>query len=313
MKAVKTLLFAVGVAAVLVTVAGAGGSASAVGVHGLKIRNGVIHGCYETKGDATTRGDLKLFSTNKSCKPISWNLKGPKGATGPSGPGANGPSGPAGPAGANGAAGAAGAAGAKGNKGGQGDKGDKGDKGDPGAPAPTMLRLSGDFSGTNASVATSLDGVQFGPYPDGGTWGGSVLYKGANGKKLSEITQLSYTVEHSSGDDSPISSPYLRIFLKDSENVEHDVVFDATKCATVVPTEDEFHTYEVVGSDVRYDDDSCDGVAPDQQPYATVLAAHGNETVTGIYVTTGFAGGKPLAAILRTLKFNSTAYTFGAP
>ena len=70
--------------------------------------------------------------------------------------GATGPAGPAGPAGSN------------------GPKGDKGDKGDP---APTLLRLTGDFSGTNASVATSLDGVQFGPYPNGGQWGGSVLVR----------------------------------------------------------------------------------------------------------------------------------------
>ena len=136
MKArVKTLLFAAGVAAVLVTVASAGGSASAGGVHGLNIRNGVIHGCYETQGDAQTRGDLKLYSTSKGCKAVSWNIRGPKGATGPSGPGANGPSGPAGPAGANGANGAAGPAGAAGSKGDQGAKGDKGDKGDPGANA----------------------------------------------------------------------------------------------------------------------------------------------------------------------------------
>ena len=93
MKArIKALLFAAGVAAVLVTVASAGGSASAGGVHGLNIRNGVIHACYETQGDAQTRGDLKLYSTNKGCKAVAWNIRGPKGATGPSGPGANGPS-----------------------------------------------------------------------------------------------------------------------------------------------------------------------------------------------------------------------------
>ena len=68
--------------------------------------------------------------------------------------------GPAGPAGAAGAA---------------------GPQGPPGTPAPTLQNLSGAFAGTNATVATSLDGVQFGPYPSGGLWGGSVLYTGANG------------------------------------------------------------------------------------------------------------------------------------
>ncbi|MBX4190687.1 hypothetical protein KW794_01225 [Candidatus Saccharibacteria bacterium] len=159
-------------------------------------------------------------------------------------------------------------------------------------------------------MATSLDGVQFGPYPDGGSWGGSVVYTGANGLKLSQITQLAYTIEHSSGDDSPISAPYLRIFLNGDT---HDVIFDPTRCATTVPPEDTFNTYEVTTGDVRYDDDSCDGVPPDQQPWATVVAAHGNEVVSGIKVTTGFAGGSPLAAILRSLKVNGTSYVFGAP
>ena len=37
----------------------------------------------------------------------------------------------------------------------------------------------GDFAGTNASVATTLDGVQFGPYSNGGTAGGSVAFNGS--------------------------------------------------------------------------------------------------------------------------------------
>ena len=224
--------------------------------------------------------------------------KGEKGARGPTG--ATGATGPAGAKGDAGTAGSNGAAGAK------GDKGDKGDN------APTLLRLSGDFAGTNASVATSLDGVQFGPYPDGGQWGGSVLYNGANGKTLAAISQLSYTVKHSTLNDSPISSPYLRIFLTVG-GTDHDVVFDATECATVVPTEDEFHSYEVTSAaKLRYDDDAC-GASYSPQSWAALVAAHGGETITGIYVTTGFSGGAPLAAILRSLKVNGTDFVFGAP
>ena len=147
--------------------------------------------------------------------------------------------------------------------------------------------------------------MQFGPYPDGGAWGGSVLYSGANGLTLGDIDQLSFTVKHSSQNDSPIASPYLRIFL---EGDTHDVIFDPTACATVVPTEDEFHTYEVTTGAVRYDDDACTGP---QQPWATVQAAHAGEEISGIYVTTGFAGGVPLAAILRTLSVNDEEFTFG--
>jgi hypothetical protein len=170
-----------------------------------------------------------------------------------------------------------------------------------------MLRLSGDFLGTNATVATTLDGVQFGPYPDGGAAGGSVRYAGANGLTLSQITQLSFTVMHSSADHNPIGSPYLRVFLN---NGTDDVIFDPTHCATTVPTESVFHIYEVTTSDVRFDDDPCTGA---EQPWSAVVAAHGTEVVSGIFVTSGFTGGNTLAAILRSLKVNGSEFVFGAP
>lgn len=243
-------------------------------------------------------GTIQLVDLNKKAKRA---LRGQRGTRGTAGP--QGQTGPVGQTGAAGPAGPIGPTGA------QGPQGIQGPQGPPGEPAPTLLRLSGDFSGTNATVATSLDGVQFGPYPDGGSWGGSVLYTGANGLTLAEITQLSFTVKHSSADDSPIASPYLRVFL---EGDTHDVIFDATECATVVPSEDSFHSYEVTAGDVRYDDDACDGVPPDQQPWAAVVAAHGSEVVSGVYVTAGFSGGAPLAAILRSIGVNGESFVFGA-
>lgn len=237
-------------------------------------------------------GVLRLAaSCKRGERPVSWNTVGPRGRRGLQG--------------IQGAKGATGSTGSAGPAGAQGPKGNKGDKGEPG----TLQRLTGDFSGTNATVATSLDGVQFGPYPDGGAWGGSVLYTGANGLTLGDINQLSYVIEHSSGNDSPIAAPYLRIFLQGDA---HDVIFDPTKCAAVVPPEDQFNTFEVTTGDVRYDDDSCNGTPPGQQPWATVKAAHANEVISGIYVTAGFAGGAPLAAILRTLSVNGQAFTFGS-
>jgi hypothetical protein len=205
--------------------------------------------------------------------------------------GSKGDAGPAGPQGPKGSAGA------------------QGPQGPAGKPAPTLQRLAGDFSGTNASVATSLDGVQFGPYSDGGAWGGSVRYNGANGLRLDQIHQLSYEAMYSAADAAPIGEAYLRIFLN---NGNDDVVFDATQCATTVPAKNEFHKFEVVGSDVRYDDDSCDGVAPDQQHWSDVVAAHGSEKISGIYVTTGFTGGSNLTALLRGLSVNGHQFTFGS-
>ena len=69
--------------------------------------------------------------------------------------------------------------------------------------------------------------------------------------------------------------------------------------------------YEVTTSAVRYDDDPCTSAAS-QQPWSAVVGAHGTDVVTAIDVTTGFTGGKPLAAILRTLRVNGTSFVFGA-
>jgi hypothetical protein len=209
--------------------------------------------------------------------------------------------------GKRGPAGPKGDTGAQGPKGDTGPQGPAGPQGPPGTPAPLLQRLSGAFSGTNASVATSLDGVQFGPYSDGGIWGGSVRYDGADGLTLSQITQLSYRVMYSAADTAPIGEPYLRIFLNADS---HDVIFDPTKCAKVVPDKNVFTTFEVVGSDsVRYDDDAC---TSGDQTWAAVVAAHGSEVISGIYVTTGFTGGTDLTALLRSLSVNGHTFTFGS-
>jgi len=241
--------------------------------------------------------------------------RGPAGPAGPAGPvGLAGPAGPVGPAGPAGPVGPAGPAGPKGDTGSQGPAGPQGA---PGTPAPVLQRLSGDFQGTNASVATSLDGVQFGPYSDGSAWGGSVRYDGADGLTLSQITQLSYKVMYSAADEAPKGEAYLRIFLNGDND---DVIFDATQCATTVPAKNVFTTFEVVGNGVRYDDDSCDGSGDHnfpgspagQQTWASVLTHHGDETISGIYVTTGFTGGADLTALLRSLSVNGKTFTFGS-
>jgi hypothetical protein len=211
-----------------------------------------------------------------------------------------GPRGVRGPAGPAGAAGPAGPAGAQGPKGDKGDKGEKGDKGDS-----TLLRLSGEFEGTNASVATSLDGVQFGPYPNGGEWGGSVCYSGANDLELGDITQLHYVAMYSTANDTTVGVPYLRIFLAGG----HDVIFSPNTQPTPDVEEDVFHDWNVVTGTVRYDDDPGNG--PDS-PWAVVQAAHATEDIESICVSAGFSAGVPLAAILRTLGVNGDEFTFGA-
>jgi hypothetical protein len=249
----------------------------------------------QVKPGSLTGENIKNHSLglDELSKNVTDHLHGKRGARGP-----EGPAGPAGPKGDTGA---------QGPKGDTGPQGPAGPQGPPGTPAPLLQRLSGDFSGTNASVATTLDGVQFGPYSDGGAWGGSVRYDGADGLTLDQLTQLSYKVMYSAADTAPIGEAYLRIFL---DNDSHDVIFDATKCATVVPDKNVFTTFEVVGSDsVRYDDDSC---TSGDQTWADVVAAHGSDVISGIYVTTGFTGGSDLTALLRSLSVNGHTFTFGS-
>jgi len=274
----------------MVTLANAGGDGR-VRTTSSKVTNRLC--VYIDHRAGQTFGDLSTISKfpSRTCIVGKRGLRGVRGAQG-----------------ARGVAGVAGTDGTVGARGATGPQGVPGTDGTDGT-SPHLQRLDGDFTGTNATVATSLDGVQFGPYPDGGSWGGSVSYSGANGLTLADIGQLSYTINHSSGNDSAISAPYLRIWL---EGDTHDVIFDPTQCATVVPPEDQFNTFEITTGDVRYDDDSCDGVPPDQQDWDAVVAAHGDEVISAITVTAGFAGGAPLAAILRTFSINGVSTTFGS-
>ncbi|HEY2354790.1 MAG TPA: hypothetical protein VGH79_07845 [Gaiellaceae bacterium] len=264
----------------------------------------------QVKPNTLTGNDIKdrtigIVDLAKGAKAQLQGKQGPqgdRGAVGPTGP--SGPSGPSGPAGP------------KGDRGSVGATGPSGPQGIPGPPAPPLQRLSGDFSGSNASVATTLDGVQFGPYTDGGSWGGSVRYDGADGLTLNQLTHLSYKVMYSAADAAKIGEAYLRIFLNGDN---HDVIYDATQCASVVPDKNVFQTFSVVGSSVRYDDDSCDGSGDHnypgspagQQTWQSVIDHHGNETISGIYVTTGYTGGSDLTALLRSLSVNDQTFTFG--
>jgi hypothetical protein len=170
-----------------------------------------------------------------------------------------------------------------------------------------VTQLTGQFTATNPSVASTNDGVQFGVYANGGSTGGSLYYSGANGLTLKQITALAFTERHNTTDDSPIAAPYLRIFL---EGDVHDVIFDATQCALVVPAENTANHFDVVAGDVRYDDDGCDGVPPDQQPWADVLLAHGTEVISGIYISAGFTGGADLSALVTDLTVNADTFCF---
>src|SRR5215210_812687 len=143
-----------------------------------------------------------------------------------------------------------------------------------GATVP-IQQLSGDFAATNNSVTKTPEGVHFGVYFDGAVTGGSLLYSGADGQPFSSLTALGYTYNYTtSADLDPLGAPYLRVLLDDTGDgvADHDVIFDATICGTVAPTEDEDHAVDVTTQLVRVDDDPGADCANTQTTFAGAQA-----------------------------------------
>ena len=178
-----------------------------------------------------------------------------------------------------------------------------------------VTSLTGPFSATNSTVHSTPEGVHFGTYADGGALGGTMFYTGFNGHKLSDLTDFSYTFTYRQAGNTTGAAPYLRVFLDtDADgNVDNDVILDPSFCATTTPAQSTDLTYQMVGNSVRYSDDGCDGVAPDQQPWATVVADHGDEEIIGLLVSQGNSTGTDVSALLRNITVNGTTYAFNVP
>jgi hypothetical protein len=149
--------------------------------------------------------------------------------------------------------------------------------------------------------------AEFGPYPNGGTDGGSVYYSGFNGMALGAIVNLSYAASFSSDTGTGgVGAPYLRVFL---EGDTHDVIFSPNTQPLPLVAEDVLHQSDVTEGTVRYDDDA--GTGPDS-PWQVIVAEHADEIISGIYVTVGFSAGTNLSGCLRTLGVNESVFLFGS-
>ncbi|MEO6509894.1 MAG: hypothetical protein ABIO16_02805, partial [Nocardioides sp.] len=199
-----------------------------------------------------------------------------------------------------------GPAGPKGEQGPQGPQGPKGDSG-----STRVTSFSNGFTTTVGSAGTVSfigDGVEFGPYADGGVGFGSICYNGLSGQPVSSLKGVSYDVAYktSGSADAPIGSPYFRIF---TENNTHDFVYTPQQQADANVNEGEFvETVPFFGT-LRYDDDPGSTPEVDAQ---TLLAAHATETISRLCITVGGSGGTDLEALLRWFEVNGTRYTFGA-
>ena len=181
-----------------------------------------------------------------------------------------------------------------------------------GQAAETVIRSlkGGAFLGTNASVSLTGDGVQFGPYVDGGAAGGSLNFTGLNGKKLSDVKNLAYYARYvSKGDTTGTGAPYLRIFFaKDAAGNEHDAIFSPnTQSPDADVAEGPFHEWVATSGSWRYDDDGAEGA---DVSFADLVKNHGDQKIAGIYISTGFTSGTDLASLVRWVEVNGQTFSF---
>jgi hypothetical protein len=283
---VKRLILAALVVAIAVPLANAG--AQAVGLlDSSDVRNNSLRSA-DLKNNAAVRsrdvvdGSLRCKDFDKRTREaFCTNEPGPQGAPGPTG--------------------------------GRGDAGPAGPPGDDGRTAVTSLPSEG-FDATNSSVGVTPDGLAFGPYADGGAAGGSLFYSGLNGMTLADVESLVYKARYeSNGDTGGVGAPYLRIFL---EGDSHDAIF-APNSQMPDPDigEGAFHTWAATSGLWRYDDDAGLGgpgtYGVNGAPFSTLVADHGSEVISGIYITTGFTAGSDLKALLREFEINGERFVFG--
>jgi len=138
------------------------------------------------------------------------------------------------------------------------------------AATTPVQSLSGDFTASNSTVVKTPDGVHFGTYADGGAVGGSVMWKGANGLQLKDVTDFSYTFNYKQAGNTSGAAPYARIWLdKDGDGqADHTVILDPSNCATQTPEQSKDLTRNMVDGPVRYGDDG-----PEQ--HGGLLASNG--------------------------------------
>lgn len=176
----------------------------------------------------------------------------------------------------------------------------------------TVSGLGHGWSATNDTVKLTPDGVAFGPYANGGGCGatdhGSIQFDGLDGAKLSDVKNLVYYARYvSTGDTGGVGVPYLRVFLNNNND---DAIFSPnTQQPDADTAEGPFHEWVATSGSWRYDDDGDNNPAGEQS-FADLVKAHGDDTISGIYVSTGCSSGTNLAALMRWMEVNGKTYDF---
>jgi hypothetical protein len=171
--------------------------------------------------------------------------------------------------------------------------------------------LSGDWSTSNSTVAKTADGVHFGTYADGGAIGGSLKYKGANGLKLSDVKDYSFTFNYKQAGNLTGATPYARILLDTNGDHVTDarVILDPSLGGRVLPVQGADINFGTANDSVRYNDDAGTDA---QLSWADVKSDHGTDVITDVLVSQGYSMGADVSAMLKSITFNGTKFNFGA-
>ena len=171
--------------------------------------------------------------------------------------------------------------------------------------------LTGDWSTSNSTVAKTADGVHFGTYVDGGVNGGSMSYKGANGLKLSDVKDYSFTFNYKQAGNLTGAAPYARIFLDTDgdHKTDADVILDPSLGGRVLPVQGADISFGTADDSVRYGDDAGES---DQQKWSQVKSDHGTDVITNVLVSQGYSMGADVSAMVKSITFNGTKFNFGA-
>jgi hypothetical protein len=168
--------------------------------------------------------------------------------------------------------------------------------------------LNGLVTSSGDLVSMTPDGIQFGPYADGGADHGSIRFNGMNGKHLSDIKNLVYYARYLAGTNTGgVGVPYLRVFL--NQDTDHAIFSPNTQTPNPDVAQGPFHEWVATSGSWRYDDDA--GFNPDES-FQQLLTDHGSDTISGILVSVGETNGQDLQALLRWMQINGRTYTFGS-
>src|SRR3954454_10889865 len=169
--------------------------------------------------------------------------------------------------------------------------------------------ISGDWKASNSTVVKTADGVHFGTYANGGAIGGSLMYKGAKGLKLSQVDDSSFTFNYKQAGSLSGATPYARIFLDRNDDgvTDADVVLDPSLGGRVTPVQVADQTFGTHDDSVRYDDDAGNGA---QETWAAVKAAHPGDEITNVLVSQGYSMGTDVSAMVKSITFNGEQFDF---